>query len=569
MESFVKPAGTRGSLAGKISLAMSCLAVGAVLTVSSLSLLRERNSFHTELERQAELILDALAAATSNALYFNQFEIASEIIHNLDPSFQDEQFLVRVQLYQTDGRVIAEAFTEEPLTFHLEPDRLGQRILVSEQSVLEWHPNTLTMGKPIWVGETIVGGLSLTLSTGPLQAKLRKTLIQGLVVVLIMILSSIYLARLLSRSITQPLQKLIMGTQRITEGQWQYRITLHTNDELKTLADAFNQMGERLHTLFESLESQADALKQSRTLAHIRADKLEKTLQELHQTQAQLIHQAKMAGLGQMVAGIAHEINNPVNFIQGNIEPAQSYIESLLALIELYQKHLPQPPPEIVAEQNAIDLPFLKQDIAKLLMSMQVGAERITEIVKSLRTFSRLDEAICKTVNLHDCLDSTLLILEHRLKAHGRHPEIKVVKDYGELPLVECFASQLNQVLMNLLANAIDALEAKATKAASTAPEQTLLQICISTAVSAKNQVSIQIQDNAGGIPDTLQSRIFEPFYTTKPVGKGTGLGLSISHQIVTELHKGHISCQSIPGESTCFIVKIPSQQQQDSDSCC
>lgn len=539
--------------------------MGATLAVSSLALLREWASFHVELERQAELMLDATSAATSNALYFEQFEAASGIINNLDDSFEGEQVLVGAQLYQTDGRIIADAFAEDALTLQLEPDTLGQRILASDQPVLEWQQQALTMGKPIVVGDARVGAMSVSLSTGPLREKLRKTLIEGLIAALIAVFGSIVLARLLSHSITQPLKQLTTGTQQMTAGQWNQKITLQTNDELTTLANAFNHMGERLQAMVESLKLQATELTESRAIAQARADKLEQTLQELHRTQAQLIHQEKMSGLGQMIAGVAHEINNPVTFIQGNIAPAQSYIEGLLSLIELYQTYFPKPPKEILSEQDAVDLPFLKKDVVKLLFSMRVGAERIAEIVKSLKTFSRLDEAICKTVNLHDCIDSTLLILEHRLKASSQHPEIKVLKDYGQLPLVECFASQLNQVFMNLLSNAIDALEEKATKVASNSRAETALEIRICTAVLAEDYVSIQVSDNAGSLPEIAKARIFEPFYTTKPVGKGTGLGLSISHQIVTELHGGQLICQSVPGVNTDFTVKIPRLQQENS----
>ena len=393
---------------------MSCLAIGAVFAVSSLALLRERANFYRELEQQAELMLDTLSAATSDALYFNQFEAASEIIDNLDHHFQGGQSLVMSRLYQVDGRVIADAFVEDSKVFNLKPDSFGERILANNQLVLDWQQGVLVMGKPIVVGDDTVGALSIGLSTRPLQEKLIKTLLEGLLATLFAAIGSIYLARFLSYSITQPLQQLTTATKQLTAGQWNQKITLNTNDELMILADAFNHMSHQLYRVVESLKLQTDELSQSQSIAHARANELEQALKELHKTQEQLIHQEKMSGLGQMIAGIAHEINNPVTFIHGNLKPAQSYMEELLSLIELYQKYYPHPPNEILAEQQAVDLAFLKKDIVKLLFSMQIGAERIAGIVKSLRTFSRVDEELYKAVDLHECIESTLLILKHR-----------------------------------------------------------------------------------------------------------------------------------------------------------
>lgn len=287
-----------------------------------------------------------------------------------------------------------------------------------------------------------------------------------------------------------------------------------------------------------------------RKLAEI---ELQNTLHELKATQSQLIQSEKMSSLGQMVAGVAHEINNPVNFIHGNVTPATDYAQDLLGLLELYQQHYPNPPEEIQEEIETIELEFLKEDFIKMLNSMKQGTQRIREIVLSLRNFSRLDEAQFKAVDIHEGIDSTLMILQNRLKAKPNFPEIEIVKEYSSLPPVDCFPSQLNQVLMNILVNAIDALESQ--KSLSTP------QIQIHTKLLDNNRVAIHLADNGSGIPPEIQSKLFDPFFTTKEVGKGTGLGLSISYQIVVNKHGGNLSCKSIPGEGTEFILEIPVSQ--------
>ncbi len=287
-----------------------------------------------------------------------------------------------------------------------------------------------------------------------------------------------------------------------------------------------------------------------RKLAEI---ELRLTLHELKTTQAQLIQSEKMSSLGQMVAGVAHEINNPVNFIHGNLTPATQYALDLLNLLELYQQHYPNPPEDIQDEIEAVELEFLKEDFIKILDSMKQGTQRIREIVLSLRNFSRLDEAQFKAVDIHEGIDSTLMILQNRLKAKPNFPEIQIIKQYSSLPPVDCFPSQLNQVLMNILANAIDALESQ--KSLSTP------QIKIHTKLLDNNRIAIHISDNGSGIPPEIQSKLFDPFFTTKEVGKGTGLGLSISYQIVVNKHGGNLSCKSTPGEGTEFIIEIPISQ--------
>ncbi|HEY9596810.1 MAG TPA: ATP-binding protein, partial [Cyanophyceae cyanobacterium] len=298
-----------------------------------------------------------------------------------------------------------------------------------------------------------------------------------------------------------------------------------------------------------------EALRQSEAREREKAQELERILEELKRTQSQLIQTEKMSSLGQMVAGVAHEINNPVSFIYGNLSHARHYFQSLLSLLELYQINYPQSTPEIQQLIEEIELDFLIEDWQNLMHSMEVGAERIQEIVRSLRNFSRLDEKKLKPVDIHQGIENTLLILQHRLKAQGNHPEIQLIKNYGHLPLVTCYASQLNQVFMNLLSNAIDALE-------SQPPPRV---ITISTSVTSSEStsstsrfISIRIADNGSGMSEEVQQKIFDPFFTTKGVGNGTGLGLSISYHIVVDKHKGKISCSSTPGQGTELIVEIP-----------
>ncbi len=290
--------------------------------------------------------------------------------------------------------------------------------------------------------------------------------------------------------------------------------------------------------------------------ATLQAQQLEAALHSLQHTQIQLIQTEKMSSLGQLVAGVAHEINNPVNFIHGNIDYASRYAADLLQLLRRYQSGYPQRLPDIEETEAAIDVDFLMADFPKLLSSMKMGADRIREIVLSLRNFSRLDEAEVKAVNIHDGMDSTLMILNSRLKATSEHPTIEVQKQYGELPLIECYAGQLNQVFMNLLSNAIDALEEVMQSHPAYQP-----RITIRTEVIDGDWVAIHIGDNGPGIPLPIQERLFDPFFTTKAVGKGTGMGLSISYQIVTDRHRGALFCLSTVGQGTEFVIKIPQRQ--------
>ena len=313
-----------------------------------------------------------------------------------------------------------------------------------------------------------------------------------------------------------------------------------------------------------------EVLRLSQTSLKNQAQQLEETVRKLQQTQSQLVQTEKMSSLGQMIAGIAHEINNPVNFIYGNLSHTSHYIKELIQLLTLYQKHYPEPVSEIRAVAADIDVDFLVEDLSKILSSMQVGTDRIRQIVLSMRNFSRSDQANIKPVDIHEGLDSTLLILQHRLKAYGGHSAIQIIKEYGNLPRIECCAGQLNQVFMNIIGNAIDALDeeikngkwARGNRTNPLGPivssQLSVPSVTIRTEVIDSTFVAIRISDNGGGIPAQIRSKLFDPFFTTKPVGKGTGLGLSISYHLVVEQHGGRLECVSEAGIGTEFAIEIP-----------
>ena len=323
-----------------------------------------------------------------------------------------------------------------------------------------------------------------------------------------------------------------------------------TRNWLDTEVDFVKQVAAQLSVAL----LQANLLSQTQE----QAEALSNTVQELQSAQLQIIQSEKMASLGQLVAGVAHEINNPVNFIHGNLTHAHEYVEELSALVQKYQQAYPHPALSVAHKLSEIDIAFIQGDLPKLFQSMQIGTERIREIVNSLRNFSRLDESETKTVNIHEGIDSTLMILQNRLKPSSDKQGIRIVKDYETLPDVECYPGQLNQVFMNLLANAIDAIEEYDQTRSVEEIEENPSEIQITTLKSHHNRVAIHITNNGPGILPEVLENIFNPFFTTKPVGKGTGLGLSISYQIITEKHGGKLYCQSSENQGTEFVIEIP-----------
>jgi len=325
------------------------------------------------------------------------------------------------------------------------------------------------------------------------------------------------------------------------------------NEALEVLVNQYQKESE---TVVQNLEKQQVEINYkscaSAAAAYVYAQQREQTLQDLRGMQAQLIQTEKLASIGQMLAGVAHEINNPISFIYGNLCYASDYVRDLLDLLNLYQKYYKEPIPTIQAKIKDIDLAFLLQDLPKVLNSMEIGADRVRQIVVSLRNFARHDQIFLQSVDLHEGIDSTLLILQNRLKARCNRPAIEVIKEYGNLPIFECCPGQLNQVFMNILSNAIDAIN-----------EQNKHQGCITIRTSVKADYSgiiIQIADNGSGMTPETQAQLSTPFFTTKPLGKGTGLGLSISRQIIVETHKGRLECASEAGKGTEFRIEIPLQ---------
>ncbi len=454
------------------------------------------------------------------------------------------------------------AATVEKIRQSLDIDTIFKATTQEVQRLLEVDRVTIYRFNPDWSGEFVAESLAPSLT--PVQELLpmiaddylQSTQGADFANGKIMVIPDIYHINNTGTNIpiTTPILARALMMVPIFQGEklWGLLAAYHNvkpRDWQENEIDLLVQIGSQLGVGIQQAELLEQTQRQKEALAE--------TLIELKQAQSQLIQSEKMAGLGQLVAGIAHEINNPITFIYGNITYVKEHTENLFKLLRLYERDYPQAIGKIAEQTAEVDLDFIADDLPKIITSMSMGADRISQLVLSLRSFSRLDESEMKPVDIHEGIDSTLLILKHRLQPPGNSFAVEVVKQYGDLPPVLCYAAQMNQVFMNIINNAIDALEQSVADGTITAKPL----ISISTKVISQNRILIGICDNGCGVPENMRSRIFEPFFTTKEPGKGTGLGLSISYQIIVEKHGGKIECVSESAKGCELWLEIPLTQ--------
>ncbi|WP_236721466.1 ATP-binding protein [Trichormus sp. NMC-1] len=532
----------------------------------------------SDLEKQvrtrAQIITQSIKFASEGLLEVEQRHILRRILQN----YATLPAIIEITIVNGDGTILADSQESQKRLYTDKHPQLRQGIHQSANTEIATTYEMVLDKKPVLVqilpfrsvlfGTSGRRGLAIAIvDLRQMKAQAGKafltstlTLLSGIVIILWLMWV------LIRRNVLRPLNILNQAVAISKETATFSMPEKIPANEIQFLANTFQAVFEQLQT-HEQLKDEItqrqkveETLRESEARERSKSEELAQTLQELQQAQIQLVQSEKMSSLGQLVAGVAHEINNPVNFIYGNLGHLDDYSQDLLRVIHLYQEHLKMNP-EFQALSEKIDLIYIQEDLPKVITSMKVGTHRIREIVLSLRTFSRLDEAEFKAVEIHEGIDSTLMILQHRLKEQQNRPAIQVIKNYSKLPLLECYAGQINQVFMNILSNAIDTLEERMLK------EPLLPKITIHTSLIDSDWVKIAIADNGLGMPENIQKQIFNPFFTTKSVGKGTGMGMSISYQIITEKHKGFLECSSINGAGTEFVIKIPIYQHTAGNS--
>jgi two-component system NtrC family sensor kinase len=556
-----------------VSVGLSISTVG--LATLGLNYRLMQSDLETQVHNRAQSITQSLEFSTEGLLELENKSILRRVVQN----FATMPGVLEIAIVDPSGMAIARSpqnTTNGPYTsiypqLAIAIDRaatagieVGQDIVVDNQPAIA---QILPFSSTLFGASQRRGVAIALLDLNQMKQAADRTFITSTVSLLVGIITILLIMGiLLQKNVLQPLRDLNEAvSQSKKTGIFPIPKTIPAN-EIQFLASTFEEVFRQLE-IHDRLTAEIAQRKQievtlrdSEARERDKSQQLEQAIENLKRTQTQLIQTEKISSLGQLVAGVAHEINNPVGFIHGNLIHVQYYADSLLNLVHLYQKHYPNPIGEIEKQAENIDLDFLQYDLPKILSSMRIGTDRIRQIVLSLRKFSRMDESEFKEVDIHEGIDSTLLILQHRLQARLEHPEIKVIIDYGDLPLVECYAGQLNQVFMNILANAIDALEEINTQRVAGSIEKHPCCITICTSVVDSQWVKIAIADNGNGIPESIQTQIFNPFFTTKPVGKGTGMGMAISYQIITEKHGGTLRCFSTPEKGTEFEICIPVQ---------
>ena len=556
-----------------VSVGLSITTVG--LATLGLNYRLMQSDLETQVHNRAQSITQSLEFSTEGLLELKNKSILRRVVQN----FATMPGVLEIAIVDPSGIAIARSpqnTTNGPYTsiypqLAIVIDRAATaRIEVRQDIVVDNQPaiaQILPFSSTLFGASQRRGVAIALLDLNQMKQAADRTFITSTLSLLVGIITILLIMGiLLQKNVLQPLRDLNEAvSQSKKTGIFPRPKTIPAN-EIQFLASTFEEVFRQLE-IHEQLTAEIAQRKQievtlrnSEARERDKSQQLEQAIDNLKRTQTQLIQTEKNSSLGQLVAGVAHEINNPVGFIHGNLIHVQHYADSLLNLVHLYQKHYPNPISEIEKEAENIDLDFLQDDLPKILTSMRIGTDRIRQIVLSLRNFSRMDESEFKEVDIHEGIDSTLLILQHRLKARLEYPEIKVIRDYGDLPLVECDAGQLNQVFMNILANAIDALEEINTQQVACWIDKHPCCITICTSVVDSQWVKIAIADNGNGIPESIQTQIFNPFFTTKPVGKGTGMGMAISYQIITEKHGGTLRCFSTPEKGTEFEICIPVQ---------